>query len=171
MKSITNTVAPRPENSRSHPSSRLNRGEGLVEFAVVLPLFFLLIFGILDMGHLYFVQVTLENAVREAGRYAVTGQKMPGLSRVASIQQVAQNSAPGLDLTKVIISSSGDSATGGVGNADSAGLPGDNVTISLTTHLTLFTPLMGHYYGTNDVDTFTDSVTFRNERFPYSQTQ
>ncbi len=150
--------------------AKVTRGEGLVEFAVVLPLFFLLMFGIIDMGHLYFVQVTLENAVRQAGRYAVTGQKMPGLTRVASIEAIAQNAAPGLDLTKIIISSSGNSSTGGVGNADSGGLPGENVTISLTTHLTLFTNLMGHYYGTNDVDTFSESVTFRNERFPYNQT-
>lgn len=171
MKPISNTIARRSENPRRRRSFRLRRGEGLVEFAVVLPMFFLLMFGILDMGHLYFVQVTLENAVRQAGRYAVTGQKMTGMTRVASIQKVAQNSAPGLDLTKVVISSSSASATGGVGNADSAGFPGDNVTISLTTHLTLFTPMMGHYYGTNNVDTFTDSVTFRNEQFPYNQTE
>jgi Flp pilus assembly protein TadG len=159
--------------SKRHCSARRNslgkRGEGLVEFAIVLPLFFLLIFGILDMGHLYFVQVTIENAVRQAGRFAVTGQKLPGQpSRVASIQQVARNAAPGLDLTAIVISSSSGSATGGVGNVDSAGLPGEDVTISLKTHLTLFTNLMGHYYGTNDVDTFSESVTFRNERFPYS---
>ena len=130
MKSITNTVAPRPENSRSHRSSRLSRGEGLVEFAVVLPLFFLLMFGIIDMGHLYFVQVTLENAVRQAGRFAVTGATLPGQSsRVASIKLVAQNAAPGVDLSNIIISSSGGSSTGGVGNLASAGFPGDNVTI------------------------------------------
>src|SRR5580693_7493960 len=117
--------------------AKATRGEGLVEFAIVVPMFFLLMFGILDMGHLYFVQVTLENAVRQAGRYAVTGQKMPGLTRVQSIQKIAANAAPGLDLTKVVISSSSGSATGGVGNADSAGLPGQNVTISLATHLTL----------------------------------
>jgi len=158
-------------HSNVRRNSKGKRGEGLVEFAIVLPLFFLLMFGILDMGHLYFVQVTLENAVRQAGRYAVTGQSMPGMSRVASIRATAQNAAPGLDLTKIIISSSGGSSTGGVGNANSGGLPGDDVTISLTTHLTLFTNLMGHYYGKNQVDTFSESVTFRNERFPYNLTQ
>jgi Flp pilus assembly protein TadG len=160
--------------SKRHCYARRNskgkRGEGLVEFAIVLPFFFLLMFGILDMGHLYFVQVTLENAVRQAGRFAVTGRSLPGLSRVASIETIAQNAAPGLDLTKIIITSSGATSTGGVGNAASGGLPGEDVTISLKTHLTLFTNLMGHFYGTNDVDTFTVATTFRNERFPYSQT-
>ena len=155
-------------HSNPRRNSKGNRGEGLVEFALVLPLFFLLMFGILDMGHLYFVKVTLENAVRQAGRFAVTGRSLPGMTRVDSIRAVAQGAAPGLDLTKIVITSSAGSSTGGVGNASSAGAPGDNVTISLTTHLTLFTPMMGHYYGTNSVDTFTQAVTFRNERFPYS---
>ena len=147
------------------------RGEGLVEFAVVLPLFFLLMFGILDMGHLYWVQVTLENAVRQAGRYAVTGQKMPGETRLSSIVKVAQKAAPGMDLTQILITSGeGGSSVSSNGTPSAAGLPGDTVTISLTTHLTLFTNLMGHFYGTNDVDTFTEAVTFRNERFPYNWT-
>jgi Flp pilus assembly protein TadG len=148
------------------------RGHGLVEFAIVVPLFFLLMFGIIDMGHLYFVQVTLENAMRQAGRYAVTGASMPGMSRLASIVTVAKNSAPGLDISNIVISSPlGGSSVSSNGTTSAAGLPGENVTISLTTHLTLFTNLMGHYYGTNDVDTFTVSTTFRNEQFPYSQRQ
>jgi Flp pilus assembly protein TadG len=148
------------------------RGGGLVEFALVVPLFFLLMFGIIDMGHLYFVKVTLENAMRQAGRYAVTGQSMPGMTRLASIVTVAKNSAPGVDISKISISSPrGGSSVSSNGTASAAGLPGENVTISLTAHLTLFTNLMGHYYGTNDVDTFTVSTTFRNEEFPYSQRQ
>jgi hypothetical protein len=45
------------------------------------------------------------------------------------------------------------------------------VNISVTTHLKLFTPMMARYFGQNGVDTFTVATTFRNERFPYSQTQ
>ena len=146
------------------------RGEGLVEFALVVPLFFLLMFGIIDLGHLYFVQVTLENAVRQAGRYAVTGQKMTGETRLSSIVKVAQHAAPGLDLSQILISSGqGGSSVSSNGTPTAAGLPGDTVTISLTTNLKLFTNMLGHFYGTNDVDTFTVSTTFRDERFPYSQ--
>jgi Flp pilus assembly protein TadG len=169
MKPITNTVGPRPALPHKRRRFRLNRGEGLVEFAVVLPLFFLLMFGILDMGHLWFVQVTLENAVRQAGRYAVTGASMPGLTRLASIVTVAKNSAPGLDVSQIVISSAEGASVSSNGTATAAGLPGENVKISLTTHLTLFTNLMGHFYGTNDVDNFTVSTTFRNEQFPFNQ--
>ena len=138
--------------SRARRKFKGTRGEGLVEFALVVPLFFLLLFGIIDLGHLYFVQVTLENAVRQAGRYAVTGQKMPGETRLSSIVKVAQKSAPGLDLSQILISSGqGGSSVSSNGTPTAAGLPGDTVTISLTTNLKLFTNMLGHFFGTNDV--------------------
>lgn len=145
-----------------------------MEFAIVVPLFFLLVFAIIDLGRYYFVKVTIENAVRQAGRYAVTGQSMTNLTRVASIKKVAQNAAPGLDLTQILISStlggSNQAGTSTSNNLAAAGGPGDSVTISLTTNLKLFTNLIGRYYGTNDTSTFTETVTFRNEDFPSSQT-
>ena len=150
-------------------------GEGLVEFAIVLPLFFLLIFAILDLGHMYFVQVTLENAVRQAGRFAVTGRSLTPLTRVESIRTIAKNAALGMDLKEIIISSSSGSATGDVGSAisnpNAAGGPGDNVNITLTTHLGFFTHYIGQYYGPNQTNTFSVSTTFRNEQFPYNLIQ
>ena len=48
-------------------------GQTLVEFAISATVFFLLIFATLDFGFLFFAKVTLQNAVRQAGRYAITG--------------------------------------------------------------------------------------------------
>jgi Flp pilus assembly protein TadG len=142
-------------------------GQSLVEFALVAPLFFLLIFGMLDLGRVLFTQMTLQHALREAGRYAVTGNHITqggtNLSRVASIKQIAQNSAAGADVSSVTISS----VSGGSG---SAGGPQDTVTVSLTTSLKLITPLIGRYFGPNGVYTFTVGTTFRNEPFPPANT-
>jgi Flp pilus assembly protein TadG len=56
---------------RSHPSPRRSRGQALVEFAFVAPIFFLLLFAILDFGrYVYYVQI-LNNAAREGARYAI----------------------------------------------------------------------------------------------------
>ena len=114
-----------------------NRGSTMVEFALVLPMVVLLLFAVADFARLFFVEMTLQNAVREAGRYAITGNHVPDpnhkgqtLSRVQSILQVAQQSAMGLDVSNLQIVS----ASGGNG---SAGGPGDTVTISLTTNLRL----------------------------------
>jgi len=47
------------------------RGQALVEFALVAPIFFLLIFAIIDFGrYVYYVQV-INNAAREGARYAI----------------------------------------------------------------------------------------------------
>jgi Flp pilus assembly protein TadG len=48
-----------------------SRAQALVEFALVAPLFFLLIFAVIDFGrYVYYVQI-LNNAAREGARYAI----------------------------------------------------------------------------------------------------
>lgn len=146
-------------------------GQSLVEFAVLTPIFFLLIFGILDFGRVLFTQMTLQHALREAGRYAVTGRHLPGTNpgtgnpytRIESIKQIAKNAATGASVVNINISS----AKGGSGNA---GNPRDTVTVSLTTSLKLITPMIGRYFGPNGTYTFTVTTTFLNEPFNPSQT-
>ena len=47
------------------------RAQALAEFAIVAPIFFLMLFGIIDFGrYVYYVQV-LNNAAREGARYAI----------------------------------------------------------------------------------------------------
>lgn len=146
------------------------RGQSLVEFALIAPLFFLAIFGIIDFGRALFTQMTLQHALREAGRFAVTGRHLTDpnnpnltLTRVNSIRQIAQNAAAGLNVVNLTIAS----ANGGSG---SAGGPLDIVTVSLTTDLKLITPLVGKYFGTNGVYRFSVNTTFRNEPFDPGQT-
>jgi Flp pilus assembly protein TadG len=145
---------------------RSRSGQSLVEFALVAPLFFLLVFGITDFGRLFFTQETLQFALREAGRYAVTGQHMSdaqgnALSRVASIKSIAQQKAIGIDVSNISISSDGV--------ANFAGNPGDTVIVSLTTNLKLITPMIGRFFGPSQTYTFTVQTTFRNEPFDLSQ--
>lgn len=45
-----------------------SRGQALAEFALVLPIFAVLLFGIIDVGRLVYTQNTLNNAAREAAR-------------------------------------------------------------------------------------------------------
>ena len=55
---------------RRRPRGR-GRGQALAEFAIVAPIFFLMLFGLIDFGrYVYYVQV-LNNAAREAARYAI----------------------------------------------------------------------------------------------------
>ena len=45
------------------------RGQELAEFAILLPVFFLLIFAALDLGRLFFASISIANAAREGARY------------------------------------------------------------------------------------------------------
>ncbi len=140
-------------------------GSASVEFALVATMMFTVIFGCFEFAFLMYGQITLQNAVREAGRYAMTGNHLPdpnhpgqNLTRTASITQVAQQAAMGLSVANIQISS----VAGGTNNA---GGPGDTVTISLTANLPLITGLIGQYFS-HGTYTTTVSSTFRNEPFP-----
>lgn len=144
----------------------------LVEFALILPLFLLLMFALIDLGRYYWIRETVENAVRQAGRYAVTGQSMTGDSRVASIQQVAENAMAGLynpNTTTIAVSSNPVGQSPSSGTNGFAGYGGENVTIKISATVGFFTPGIARYFGPNGSNTLVESVTFRNESFPNSQ--
>ncbi len=52
-------------------SSRRHPGQAVVEFALVAPWFFLLLFGIIEAGRFVFYYEVLNNATREGARYAI----------------------------------------------------------------------------------------------------
>ena len=58
---------------RLHTSKlwRQTKGTATVEFALVAGLLFLLVMGILDFGHAWFMRQAIINASREGARYAV----------------------------------------------------------------------------------------------------
>jgi TadE-like protein len=50
---------------------RRSRGQALVEFALIAPVFFLVLFAIIEAGRFMFYYETLNNATREGARYAI----------------------------------------------------------------------------------------------------
>lgn len=55
-----------------HGFRRENRAAAMVEFAIVAPLLFILIFGIIDFGFGFFQVNNLTNAARDGARMAAT---------------------------------------------------------------------------------------------------
>ena len=53
---------------KKNHSGRANRAQSLVEFALVLPLFLLLMLGLIDFGRLLFSYISLANGAREMAR-------------------------------------------------------------------------------------------------------
>ncbi|MCX6907070.1 MAG: pilus assembly protein [Verrucomicrobia bacterium] len=149
-------------------TGRQRDGQALLETALTFLIFMLLVFGILDFARLFYVQMTMQHAMRVAGRYAATGNHLSNpsspsqqLGRTNSIIQVAQSAAMGLPLTTIQFVSQSF-------GTNSAGGPCDTVTISLGCNVQLLTPLISRVFS-NGVYRFNASMTYRNEPFPPSQ--
>ena len=147
------------------------RGNTLVEFALVVLFFFLLVFGLIDFGRLFFTELTLQHALRQAGRFAVTGNHLPDpdhanqqLPRVDSIISVARQAAVGIPVDNIQVSSQ-------VGGAGSAGGPSDTMTISLNYDLPMITPMIRAFFPPDGIYHFTVKTTFKNEPFPEANTR
>lgn len=51
-------------------SGRAERGVAMVEFAICLPLLMILVSGVMDLGRVFVLHESLQNAAREAGAFA-----------------------------------------------------------------------------------------------------
>ena len=149
-------------------------GQAMIEFALAAMVFFLLVLGTMDFSNLFYHELTLQNAVRQAGRYAITGQCVGGvgscsMSRTLSIEQVLETTSNGMinssnlasDVTITCINEGGGCPT-------QAGGPGDTVTITVTYPYKLVTAPIAKFFSSG-IYTMKLSASFTNEPFPPSQ--
>lgn len=79
------------------------KGQTLVEFALILPILLLVIFVIIESGRMFQAYVTVQHAAREGARYGITGRWKEEFAeepdpRVTSIEAVAADALAGLAL-------------------------------------------------------------------------
>jgi Flp pilus assembly protein TadG len=65
----------------SRTSKSADRGAAAVEFALVLPILMLLIFGIVDFGRMLNAKITITEAAREGARAAALVDRSSGVQR------------------------------------------------------------------------------------------
>jgi Flp pilus assembly protein TadG len=68
---------------------RRGRGQSLVEFALALPVIFILVLGVVEGGRLVYSLVTLDFAVQEGGRLAA----LPDTASVSAVQSHVSTNA------------------------------------------------------------------------------
>ena len=73
---------------------RSEKGQEVVEFALVIPLLFLLLFGIIDFSNIIFSYDTISNATREGARYGIIHP-----TDTSGIELAARRLTTGLDST------------------------------------------------------------------------
>jgi len=92
-----------------HPREK---GQGLTEFALVVPVLLVVAFGLLDLGRAFFAVITISNAAREGARYLTQhpddnipdeyGTTFAGTKQVAAAE--AQGSFINLTFSNVTVS-------------------------------------------------------------------
>ena len=85
--------------SRRRITIRNERGQTMVEFALVVPILCVVLYGILQFGALYNDYVTLTDATRVGARKAATSRHLA--SPAAAAEAAARSSAKGLDAGKL----------------------------------------------------------------------
>jgi Flp pilus assembly protein TadG len=118
---------------------RLERGQELVEFALVLILFLVVLMVIFDMGRAVYYYSAIHNAAREGARHGIADQN------AGDIQAFAQNVAVGLDIDPVV------------------GITEDTVTVSIDYVFVPVTPVLSLFAGENSI-TLHSQATMRIEK-------
>jgi Flp pilus assembly protein TadG len=81
-------------------SGHKSRGQALVEFALVIPLFLLMMVALFDLGRAVFAYNTLTNAAREGARLAIVNQYQPSIiARAKSQTAIIELDDPSVSVT------------------------------------------------------------------------
>ncbi len=126
-------------------------GQAMVEFALILPIFLLILCGIIDFGWLFYNQLTLNNACREGARYAVVNTAED--ANTQAIINHIENSQfhvfanDGVDIT-VTYSAPNDPTSG-------------DITVNMSADISFFTPVLSTIMGKEK--TITSTVVMKVE--------
>ena len=142
-----------------------SRGQSLVEFALILPLLLIFLATVLDLGRIYYANISLLNAAREG---AFQASKTPGSYQaglpcntdtnliVCRVQLESKGSMVEIAATDIGVSCS---KTGCPVEADST------VRVEVSGQFQLITPILGFIFGGQTID-MESSATQQIEWFP-----
>jgi Flp pilus assembly protein TadG len=122
---------------------REERGQDLAEYALILPIFLLVIMSIFDMGRAVYYYSALQNSVREGARYGIIYPE-----DITGIETVVRQKAVGLDVNDLAITTSYPSD--------------DTIQVRATFQFQIVTPIIGALFGTNEL-TFSGQSTMHVE--------
>jgi len=137
---------------------RRRSGQALVEFALIIPAFLMLVLGVVEFGRAWQVYQTLTDAARDATRVAVLARSTTTVDSIAARANTIMSSA-GLDTASAIktVTPAFTTASPPVGPSSFS------VSISYPYQLRWIQSLMG-WTGAQASFNMNTVVTFRNER-------
>ncbi len=148
------------ESGSARRLARSDLGTAIVEFTLAVPIVLLLMMGIFEFGRLFYTRLTLQHAVHEAARFAVTGNTLDDpdtgdpMERADAIRYVIVTQAQDLDLDveQLVI------------DPPDGGGPSDVVTVSGSFEFQFVTPMIGLLFP-DQAYQFEVETSMKNEPF------
>jgi len=148
------------------------QGATSVEFALTSMIFLLSFLAVFDFSYLFLVNLTLQHAVREGARYAVTGQfdpATPGSAQDrcdAAIEQIKEQSMGFFEKAASVVIFKTVNSDGSITPvpANSCGAANQIIVITVNCQLPLISPFMRVFF-TDGKYVFSVSSTMKNEAF------
>ena len=119
------------------------RGQSLVEFALVIPIFLMMLFAVIDMGRLVYINNALAEGAREGARWgSVQDRSLSAAGRTVVGSQAANSLAavPNPVVTVTCIDGVTAAATTTCGK-------GDVLVVQISSPVTMFTPILAQIVG------------------------
>ncbi|MGT2473896.1 TadE/TadG family type IV pilus assembly protein [Paraburkholderia terrae] len=165
-----------PRARRSQGRRRGQLGVATLEFAFIAPILFFLLCMVMDLGVALWVNLTMQYAVREGARYAVTGQtgldpnqKSPQryLAVIQEIRDQSMGLYPLVNPSYAITVNSGKAqsyASDASYTSSMFGNPGDIVVLQINCAWPMITPMIRSFFPGGFFN-FSVAATMRNEGF------
>jgi len=142
-----------------------SRGQALLEFAFVLPVFLLILMILLDFGRVIYAQYTITQDAREGARVGIVEETLSGpascplgsLCKAAEIRQAARAMSPGVTYGDTEIRGE-DGTSGGNSTCPASVTPNDNfypdgtdggdrVVVNIQVVIPIITPFISNVVG------------------------
>lgn len=131
------------ERRKNPPRQGDGLGQSMVEFALILPVFLLLLLIAVDFGRLFFTYIQLNNIAREGAAYAAANPTVDNATlttvavRESNVQ--SQRGEGAITATATCAPVACSSALGGTG-------AGNRITVDASETFSFFTPLIGAFW-------------------------
>lgn len=136
---------------RRRPGQERSRGQALVEFSLVFPVFILLLFGLIDLGRLVYANNALAEAAREGARWgSVQARSATALTDIEGHTGDQVAGVGGVTVTASCIKRSGDGQPCG---------PLDTLEVKVEGSFGMLTPIVGQLMGAAGLNPFDIAAT------------
>lgn len=125
---------------------RDDKGQSLVEFAIILPILMLLVMGIIEFGMMLNSYLAIQNASREGARYGIIGTSN------GDIQNLVASTSPSLNSSYLTVD---------ITPNDGSRKSGDTLTVKVSYEYHLTVPIISSLLG--DSVTLTAQTSMRIE--------